>query len=41
MHATGMRRTWVYQRLEDLMRARQVEQVTRGRWRALPETHNP
>ncbi|MFB9723007.1 cell division protein FtsK [Planobispora longispora] len=41
MRATGMRRTWVYQRLQDLGRARQVEQVTRGRWRALPEIHDP
>ncbi|MGP3919977.1 FtsK/SpoIIIE domain-containing protein [Nonomuraea sp. 10N515B] len=41
MHVTGMRRTWVYQRLQDLGRARQVEQVARGRWRALPEIHDP
>jgi S-DNA-T family DNA segregation ATPase FtsK/SpoIIIE len=41
MRATGMRRTWVYQRLQDLSRARQVEQVARGRWRALPEIHDP
>jgi S-DNA-T family DNA segregation ATPase FtsK/SpoIIIE len=41
MHATGMRRTWVYQRLQELGRTRQVEQVSRGRWRALPEMHNP
>ncbi|MGI5284872.1 FtsK/SpoIIIE domain-containing protein [Nonomuraea polychroma] len=41
MQATGMRRTWVYQRLQDLGRTRQVEQVARGRWRALPEMDNP
>ncbi|MGW0485001.1 FtsK/SpoIIIE domain-containing protein [Nonomuraea sp. NPDC003214] len=41
MRETGMRRTWVYQRLQDLSRARQVEQVSRGRWRALPEVHDP
>ncbi|MFI9597071.1 cell division protein FtsK [Nonomuraea sp. NPDC052265] len=37
MRETGMRRTWVYQRLQDLSRADQVEQVSRGRWRALSE----
>ncbi|TDD16191.1 hypothetical protein [Nonomuraea diastatica] len=41
MRATGMRRTWVYQRLQELSRTRQVEQVSRGRWRALPEVHDP
>ncbi|MGW6496808.1 FtsK/SpoIIIE domain-containing protein [Nonomuraea angiospora] len=41
MRATGMRRTWVYQRLQELGHARQVEQVARGRWRALPEIHDP
>lgn len=41
MRETGMRRTWVYQRLQDLSRSRQVEQVSRGRWRALPEVHDP
>ncbi|MGN9784947.1 FtsK/SpoIIIE domain-containing protein [Nonomuraea sp. ZG12] len=41
MRETGMRRTWVYQRLQDLSRARQVEQVSRGRWRALSEVHDP
>ncbi|MEV4374052.1 cell division protein FtsK [Nonomuraea sp. NPDC049637] len=37
MRETGMRRTWVYQRLQELSRADQVEQVSRGRWRALSE----
>lgn len=44
MRATGMRRTWVYQRLQELGHARQVEQVARvarGRWRALPAIHDP
>ncbi|MEV0231619.1 cell division protein FtsK [Nonomuraea sp. NPDC050786] len=41
IRATGMRRTWVYQRLQELGHARQVEQVARGRWRALPEIHDP
>ncbi|WP_347624617.1 hypothetical protein [Nonomuraea sp. B1E8] len=41
MRATGMRRTWVYQRLQELSRTRQAEQVSRGRWRALPEVHDP
>jgi S-DNA-T family DNA segregation ATPase FtsK/SpoIIIE len=41
IRATGMRRTWVYQRLQELGRARQVEQVRRGRWRVLPEIHDP
>lgn len=41
MRATGMRRTWVYQRLQELGRMHQVEQVSRGRWRGLPETHDP
>ncbi|MEU7746833.1 cell division protein FtsK [Nonomuraea sp. NPDC049158] len=40
IRATGMRRTWVYQRLQELGRVRQVEQVARGRWRALPEVHD-
>ncbi|MFI7425218.1 cell division protein FtsK [Nonomuraea sp. NPDC049684] len=37
MRETGMRRTWVYQRLQELSRADQVAQVSRGRWRALAE----
>lgn len=41
MRATGMRRTWVYQRLQELSRVRQVKQVSRGHWRALPEIHDP
>ncbi|WP_214326023.1 cell division protein FtsK [Nonomuraea sediminis] len=41
MRATGMRRTWVYQRLQDMVRTRQAEQIARGRWRALPEMNNP
>ena len=31
---TGMRRTWVYDRLQALAAAGRVRQVTRGRWRA-------
>ncbi|WP_244945105.1 FtsK/SpoIIIE domain-containing protein [Couchioplanes caeruleus] len=32
--ATGMRRTWVYDRLQALAAAGDARQVTRGRWRA-------
>ncbi len=32
IHATGMRRSWVYQRLQ---------QAGRGGWQALPEVHDP
>ncbi|MFE0153187.1 cell division protein FtsK [Nonomuraea sp. NPDC059007] len=39
MRATRMRRTWVYQRLQDLARTQQAEQVSRGFWRATPEKH--
>ena len=34
MRATGMRRTWVYDRLQTHADAGRVIQVTRGRWRA-------
>lgn len=32
--ATGMKRTWIYDRLQALATAGQARQVTRGRWRA-------
>jgi S-DNA-T family DNA segregation ATPase FtsK/SpoIIIE len=32
--ATGMRRTWIYDRLQALATAGRARQVTRGRWRA-------
>jgi S-DNA-T family DNA segregation ATPase FtsK/SpoIIIE len=35
--ASGMSRPWVYQRLADLVRAGQVYQTSRGRWRAVPD----
>jgi hypothetical protein len=38
---TGMSRPWVYQRLQDLVRNRQVIQVSRGRWRATPDDEPP
>jgi hypothetical protein len=34
MNETGMSRPWVYQRLQDLARRGQVNQVSRGRWHA-------
>jgi S-DNA-T family DNA segregation ATPase FtsK/SpoIIIE len=34
MSVTGMRRTWVYDRLQALAAAGSARQVTRGRWRA-------
>jgi len=34
MHLTGMRRTWVYDRLQALATAGHARQVTRGHWRA-------
>ncbi|HZO64474.1 MAG TPA: FtsK/SpoIIIE domain-containing protein [Kribbellaceae bacterium] len=34
MHLTGMRRTWVYDRLQALAAADRARQVTRGHWRA-------
>ena len=40
MDETGMSRPWIYQRLQDLARRRQVIQVSRGRWRATT-THEP
>jgi S-DNA-T family DNA segregation ATPase FtsK/SpoIIIE len=41
MDETGMSRPWVYQRLQDLVRNRQVIQVSRGRWRAIPDGQPP
>ena len=41
MDETGMSRPWVYQRLQDLVRNRQVIQVSRGRWRATPDDQPP
>jgi S-DNA-T family DNA segregation ATPase FtsK/SpoIIIE len=38
MHHTGMRRTWIYDRLQQHATAGRVEQVARGRWRATDET---
>jgi S-DNA-T family DNA segregation ATPase FtsK/SpoIIIE len=32
--ATGMRRTWIYDRLQALATTGGAHQVTRGRWRA-------
>lgn len=37
MRATGMRRTWVYERLQEHATAGYVVQVSRGRWRARQE----
>jgi S-DNA-T family DNA segregation ATPase FtsK/SpoIIIE len=34
MTATGMRRTWVYARLQEHAENGRAEQVSRGRWRA-------
>ncbi len=34
MHRTGMRRTWIYDRLQTHAAAERAQQVTRGRWRA-------
>jgi S-DNA-T family DNA segregation ATPase FtsK/SpoIIIE len=34
MKATGMRRTWVYDRLQDHATDRRAVQISRGRWRA-------
>ncbi|GAB1690791.1 FtsK/SpoIIIE domain-containing protein [Krasilnikovia sp. M28-CT-15] len=34
IEATGMRRTWIYDRLQALAAAGNARQVTRGRWRA-------
>jgi S-DNA-T family DNA segregation ATPase FtsK/SpoIIIE len=35
MTATGMRRTWVYDRLQDHATDGRAVQVSRGRWRAV------
>ena len=37
--ATGMGRSWVYYRLQELCDAGRAQQVGRGRWRATPPTH--
>ncbi|MBO3752101.1 cell division protein FtsK [Streptosporangiaceae bacterium NEAU-GS5] len=37
IEATGMRRTWIYQRLRQLADAGQAEQVQRGWWRAVTD----
>jgi S-DNA-T family DNA segregation ATPase FtsK/SpoIIIE len=34
IHATGMKRTWIYDRLQALATTGRARQVTRGRWRA-------
>jgi S-DNA-T family DNA segregation ATPase FtsK/SpoIIIE len=39
IQATGMSRPWIYQRLRELSDADRVIQVSRGRWRAMPNTH--
>jgi S-DNA-T family DNA segregation ATPase FtsK/SpoIIIE len=36
MKGTGMGRSWVYYRLQDLSKAGRATQTTRGRWRAAP-----
>ena len=38
MQHTGMRRTWIYDRLQQHTTKGRIEQVTRGRWRATDET---
>lgn len=38
--ATGMSRPWIYLRLRDLSREGRMIQVSRGRWRGVPE-HSP
>lgn len=37
MGETGMSRPWIYQRLSEMARLRNVIQVSRGRWRAVTE----
>ncbi|MGI5245303.1 hypothetical protein [Dactylosporangium sp. CA-139066] len=37
MHFTGMRRTWVYDRLQNLASDGRAQQVSRGHWRAADE----
>jgi S-DNA-T family DNA segregation ATPase FtsK/SpoIIIE len=41
MDATGMGRTWVYDRLQDHLDTGRVIQPGRGRWRATPHPTNP
>jgi DNA segregation ATPase FtsK/SpoIIIE, S-DNA-T family len=36
-HAVGRAKTWVYERLQDLHRQRQVERAGHGRWRPIPD----
>ena len=40
MHATGMRRTWIYDRLQVHATGGRAQQVSRGRWRAT-DAHRP
>jgi S-DNA-T family DNA segregation ATPase FtsK/SpoIIIE len=37
----GMGRTWVYDKLKDLAARGRAEQVTRGRWRLIPDPDEP
>jgi S-DNA-T family DNA segregation ATPase FtsK/SpoIIIE len=37
MHFTGMRRTWIYDRLQQYVTEGRAAQVARGRWRAAPD----
>ncbi|HEX8134403.1 MAG TPA: FtsK/SpoIIIE domain-containing protein [Actinomycetes bacterium] len=36
-HTVGRAKTWVYERLQDLHRQRQVERAGHGRWRPIPD----
>jgi S-DNA-T family DNA segregation ATPase FtsK/SpoIIIE len=38
MQATGMSRPWIYQRLRELADVGRVIQISRGRWRAVPDS---
>ena len=40
MHHTGMRRTWIYDRLQQHATANRAQQVSRGHWRAT-DAHRP
>jgi S-DNA-T family DNA segregation ATPase FtsK/SpoIIIE len=41
MTTTGMRRTWVYDRLQAHARADRAQQIARGRWRATTPNRPP
>lgn len=41
MRATGMGRSWVYYRLQEHASHERIAQVSRGRWCALSDQHNP